>query len=368
LIMGFGVHMLDDKYLYRLSKGETFSIVAQDGSANKNEPVLPADLLLKMYRHMVMARAYDDKAMKLQRGGRMGTYAPIAGQEAVQVGSAMARGDKDWIIPSYRDQASMMVAGVPVKSLYVLWMGNDSGNRLPAGTRCLPISIPVASQTLHATGFAWAAKIRKEKMAVIVYFGDGATSRGDFHVAMNFAGVFQVPAVFLCSNNQFAISTRMAQQTHAETLAQKGLAYGIPSYRLDGMDVLATYVLVKDAMDRARDGGGPTYIEALCYRFGPHTTSDNPDLYRSPEEVEKARKESDPIARFRTYLVKKKLWDDGKEKQLKEELAEEIEKAAKEAEGTPVPAFDELFKNVFATMPGYLKDELDYYHRVSGGK
>jgi pyruvate dehydrogenase E1 component alpha subunit len=185
---------------------------------------------------------------------------------------------------------------------------------------------------------------------------------------MNFAGVFQVPAVFFCSNNQFAISTRMRQQTHAETLAQKGLAYGIPSYRLDGMDVLATYVMVKDAMDRARNGGGPTFIEGLCYRFGPHTTSDNPDLYRSPEEVEKAMKESDPIARFHNYLVKKKLWDSGQEKRLKDELADEVNKAAKEAEETPAPPLDELFENVFAAMPGYLKDELDYFHRLPGGK
>ncbi len=359
---------MDDKYLYRLVKGETFSIVSQDGSANENEPQLPDDLLLKMYRLMMKARAYDDKAMKLQRSGRMGTYPPISGQEAVQVGSALALGDKDWMIPSYRDQASMMVAGVPIKSLYTLWMGNDYGNKLPAGVRSLPASIPVASQTLHASGFAWAAKIKKEKMAVIVYFGDGATSRGDFHAAMNFAGVFQVPAVFFCSNNQFAISTRMKRQTHAETLAQKGIAYGIPSYRLDGMDVLATYVMVKDAMDRARNGGGPTFIEGLCYRFGPHTTSDNPDLYRSPKEVEKAKKESDPITRFHNYLVKKKLWDSDQEKRLKDELADDVDKAAKEAEEAPVPSFDELFENVFATMPGYLKDELDYFHRISGGK
>ena len=360
--------MLEDKYLYRMVKGETFSIVAQDGSANDKEPKLPDDLLLKMYRLMMKARAYDDKAMKLQRSGRMGTYPPISGQEAVQVGSALALGDKDWMIPSYRDQASMMTAGVTIKSLYTLWMGNDYGNKLPDGVRCLPASVPVSSQTLHATGFAWAAKLRKEQMAVIVYFGDGATSRGDFHAAMNFAGVFQVPAVFFCSNNQFAISTRMEQQTHAETLAQKGIAYGIPSYRLDGMDVLATYVMVKDAMDRARNGGGPTFIEGLCYRFGPHTTADNPDLYRAPEEVKKAMKESDPIARFHNYLVRKKLWDEDQEKKLKDELSDEMDKAAKEAEETPVPALDELFKNVFATMPEYLKDELDYFHRVSGDK
>lgn len=359
---------MDDKYLYKLVKGETFTIVAQDGTANAKDPGLPEDVLLKMYRLMVQARAYDDKAMKLQRGGRMGTYPPISGQEAIQVGSALALSEVDWMVPSYRELASMMTVGVPMKTLFMMWMGNDYGNKIPDNINCLPIAIPVGSQALHATGFAWAAKIRKEKTCVISYFGDGATSRGDFHEALNFAGVFQVPAVFVCSNNQWAISTPVRIQTHAETLAQKGIAYGIPSYQLDGMDVLASYVLVKDALENARNGKGPTYIEALCYRYGPHTTADNPDLYRSPEEVERIKKETDPITRFRNYLTKKGLWDEQKEKKLLEEVDAAVDSAAKEAEQTPPPSMDELFENVFATMPGYLKEELDDYHRVSGGK
>lgn len=359
---------LEDRFSYNVQKGETFSIVSQDGTANDLDPGLHKDILLKIYRLIVQARSFDEKAMKLQRAGRMGTYPPLIGQEAVQIGSALALGDKDWMVPSYREQGSMMAIGVSMKLLYMVWMGNEYGNAMPKEIRCLPVAIPVGSQALHATGFAWAAKLKKEPASVLCYFGDGATSRGDFHEALNFAGVYQVPAVFLCSNNQFAISTRMAQQTHAETLAQKGLAYGIPSYRLDGMDVLASYVLTRELLENARNGQGPAFVEALCYRYGPHTTSDNPDLYRTPEEVEKAKRESDPVVRFRNYLRRKDLWGEDDEKHLVEEIDALVDKAAKDAEQAPVPPLDALFKNVFETMPQYLKEELEYYRRVSGGK
>jgi pyruvate dehydrogenase E1 component alpha subunit len=184
---------------------------------------------------------------------------------------------------------------------------------------------------------------------------------------MNFASVFNVPGVFLCSNNGFAISTPVSKQMHSETIAQKAISYGIRGYRLDGMDMLATYVLVKDALERARKGEGPTLIEALCYRFGPHTTSDNPDLYRKKEDVENIRKDTDPVARFRNYLVKKKLWSDTNEKALLEEVVGIVDTASKEAEGAPAPGMEDLFRNVFETMPEYLEDELEYYKRVSGG-
>jgi pyruvate dehydrogenase E1 component alpha subunit len=359
--------MIDEKYLYRLEKGETFHILDQDGTANELDPKLPEDTLIKMYGSMVRARAYDEKAIKLQRAGRMGTYPPLSGQEAVQIGSAFALEKDDWMVPSYRESGAMMAKGVPMKALYLTWMGNDLGNRVPEGVNCLPIAIPVGSQILHAAGFGWAANLRKQNIAVLCYFGDGATSRGDFHEGMNFASVFNIPGVFLCSNNGFAISTPVARQMHSETIAQKAIAYGIRGYRLDGMDVLATYVLAKDALERARKGDGPTLIEALCYRFGPHTTSDNPDLYREKEEVERIRKETDPVDRFRNYLVKRKLWSDTNEKALLEETDAFVDKAAKEAEQTPPPAMEELFNNVFAQMPDYLKDELDYYKKVSGG-
>ncbi|HTX43421.1 MAG TPA: pyruvate dehydrogenase (acetyl-transferring) E1 component subunit alpha [Methanocella sp.] len=359
--------MIDDKYLYKLRKGDTFHIVDQDGTANDLDPHLPEELLLRMYRTMVQARAFDDKALKLQRAGRMGTYPPLIGQEGVQIGSAFAMAPEDWMVPSYREAGAMMVKGVSMKTQYMLWMGNDWGSRFPDNVNCLPITIPVGSQMLHATGFAWAAKMKKENLAVLCYFGDGATSRGDFHEGMNFAGVFQVPAVFLCSNNGFAISTPVTLQTHAETLAQKAIAYGMPGYRLDGMDALATYVIVKDALEKAKHGGGPTMIEAVCYRFGPHTTADNPDLYRQKSEVEKIVSQTDPVARFRNYLLKKKLWDASKEKALLEEVDGLVDAAAKEAEQTPPPRMEDLFENVFAQMPEDLREELDYYKRVSGG-
>lgn len=261
----------------------------------------------------------------------------------------------------------MMVAGVPMKQQFMMWMGNDFGNKIPDNVKCLPISIPVGSQILHAAGMGWAANIRKEKIAVICYFGDGATSRGDFHEGLNFASVFNSPVVFMCSNNQFAISTPVALQMHSKTIAQKAISYGIRGYRLDGMDALAAYVLTKDALERAKNGEGPTLIEALCYRFGPHTTADDPTLYRSKEDVERMQ-QNDPIIRFKNYLMKKSLWDDTQDKALHEEIDALVDKAAKEAEQAPEPKMEDLFRNVFATLPAYLKDEIDDFNKVSGGR
>jgi pyruvate dehydrogenase E1 component alpha subunit len=359
--------MIDDKFLFKLKKGETFHIIDEDGTASEMDPGLPQEMLLKMYRMMVQTRAFDEKAIKLQRAGRMGTYPPMDGQEAVQIGSAFALDKSDWMVPSFREGGAMAVKGVPMKQQFMMWMGNDMGNHIPEDVNCLPTSIPVGSQVLHITGMAWAAKIRKENIAILGYFGDGATSRGDFHASLNYAGVFQVPAVYVCCNNGFAISMPVADQTHAETLAQKAVAYGIRGYRLDGMDALATYVLVKDAVEKAKKGEGPTLIEAECYRFGPHTTADNPDLYRSKEEVEKIKKKIDPITRFRNYLVKKKLWDDSKEKSLVDEIDNKVDAAAKEAEKEPQPSLEDLARNVFAGMPGYLEDEIAYAKKVSEG-
>ncbi len=359
--------MIDDKYLFKLEKGETFHIIDQDGTANDMDPGLSSDALLGMYRMMVQGRTFDEKAIKLQRVGRMGTYAPFDGQEAVQVGSAFALDKGDWMVPSYRESGAMIARGVPLKALYMVWMGNDMGNRIPDGMNCLPISIPVGSQILHTTGLAWAARVKKQGIAVLGYFGDGATSRGDFHAGLNFAGVFQVPAVFLCSNNGFAISLPVTHQTHAETLAQKAIDYGIRGYRVDGMDALAVYAVVMDALDRAKKGEGPTLIEAVCYRFGPHTTADNPDLYRKKEAVEKIKKETDPVARFKNYLVKKKLWDDSKDKALMDEMDSLVDAAAKEAEKAPQPRLEDLAHHVFAQMPEYLADEMAYAEKVSGG-
>jgi pyruvate dehydrogenase E1 component alpha subunit len=318
---------------------------------------------------MIICREFDEQAFKLQRSGRMGTFPQNKGQEAAALGAAKAlRRGADQLVPYYRENPAAFLHGLPMHYVLLFWMGDERGNAIPAQYCINPLVVAIGTQTLHATGMAWAFKLRKEEKIVNVFFGDGATSTGDFHEAMNFASVFQVPAVLVSNNNGWAISTPVKEQTHAETLAQKGIAYGIPSYRLDGMDVLASYVLVRDALQRAREGKGPTFIESLCYRFGAHTTADNPDLYRSKEEMVKIRAATDPIVRFRNYLVKKKLWDDDREKKLVEEIDGEVDKAAKEAEQTAPPTMDELFQNVFATMPGYLKDELEYYHKVSGGK
>jgi len=341
---------MDDKFLFKVVKGQTFGIVAQDGTANGYDPGLPEDLLLKMYRFMVLGRSYDEKAVKLQAAGRMGTYPPISGQEAVQVGSALALEPDDWLVPSYRELAAMMVKGVPLKTMYLAWMGNDYGNALPPDLHCLPLTIPVGSQALHATGFAWAAKTRREKYAVLCHFGDGATSRGDFHEALNFAGVWHVPVVFVVQNNQWAISVPLKKQTHSRTLAQKALAYGIPGLQVDGNDVLAVYAACTEAVGRARAGDGPTLIECVTYRLGVHTTADDPTKYRSAEEVE-AWERKDPLTRFGAYLQKKQLLDDGVQDAVDAEIAEAVKRF--EAVGAPDPLG--MFEHAYATRPPHLE-------------
>jgi len=337
---------------------DMFQILAEDGrAAPEREPKLAAADLKKVYRLMAMARAADLKALKLQRQGRMGTFAPSLGHEACQVGSAFALQPQDWVFPYFRDLGTYITLGLPLKNYYLYWMGNEEGMRLPAGLNIFTIAVPVGSQLPHAVGCAMAMKYRKERAATIVYFGDGATSEGDFNEALNFAGVFKTPNVFVCVNNQYAISLPVWKQTAAKTLAEKAAAFGFEGIRADGNDVLAMYVLTQNALEKARSGGGPTLIEAFTYRMGDQTTSDDASRYRQQQEVKEWSKR-DPIERFRLYLKGKGLWDDAFEAAIQKEADDLINRAVDEAEKAPSPQPEDVFIYTYKEMTPELNRQL----------
>ena len=333
------------------------SILDAEGNVDESlEPKLDAETLEKFYRTMVLTRMYDDKALKLQRQGRMLTFGSSLGQEATAIGSAFAMKPDDWFFPAFREHGVQIARGIPLSLLYIYWMGSEDANlKLPP--KNFPVAIPVSTQILHAVGAAWAAKLKKQNISSVVYFGDGATSEGDFHEGMNFAGVFKIPTVFICQNNQYAISLPREKQTASKTLAQKALAYGFEGIQVDGNDVLAVYSVTLAALEKARSGGGPTMIECFTYRMGAHTTSDDPTKYRKAAEVEEWKKK-DPIKRLRIYLEKKGMWDQSREDTMIKEITDEVEKAVKEAESYK-PVVENMFKYVYADMPLHLKEQMD---------
>ena len=340
-------------------KGQMFQVLDKDGSLVGPDPGLPPALLKDMYWWMHYSRMADDKALKLQRQGRMGTYAPNRGQEAAQVGSALAMRPDDWMFPAFRELAAYMVRGVPLEQNLLYFMGDIRGNRIPDDVNNLPIYVPVGTQIPQAVGAAHAMRLKGRKTAVVVYFGDGATSTGDFHEGMNLAGVLKAPVVLLCQNNQWAISVPRARQTAAKTLAQKAVAYGFPGVLVDGNDVLATYMATIEALERARSGGGPTIIEAYTFRMLMHTTADDPKRYRKDEELAEWELK-DPIKRFRAYLERKGLWTAAWQGELEARATRMIDEAIAKAESAPPHAPEELFANMYAEMPDELKEQLDY--------
>ena len=340
-------------------KGKILRILHPDGRCEeKLKPDLTEDAIQNLYRQMVLIRQADQRALSLQRQGRMGTYAPVHGQEAAQVGSAYALGQDDWVFPSFREMGVCYMRGVSLKDIYVYWMGDERGQSVPGDVHVFPISVPVGSHPLHAVGVAWAAQLQGEGICTVAYFGDGATSEGDFHEAMNFAGVFRTPTIFFCQNNQYAISVPRKMQTAAKTLAQKAIAYGFGGIQVDGNDLFAVYAATGEAREKAVSGGGPTMIEAITYRFGPHTTADDPTKYRSDEELEEW-KPLDPLLRLQRYLQGKRLWSEDLEAQIKEEAEKSINEAIQEAEGVSDPKSDEFFRYAFAEMTPYLKEQMD---------
>ncbi|MDY0002645.1 MAG: pyruvate dehydrogenase (acetyl-transferring) E1 component subunit alpha [Polyangia bacterium] len=325
----------------------SMQILDEEGRLDESlEPELTDEQRLGLYRGMLLAREVDQRMLKLQRQGRLGTFAPSTGQEASSCGAALAMRESDWFVPSFREFPGALMRGAPIEATLLYHNGYEEGNVFDGSPRTLPVAVIVGSQLLHAVGLGHAMKQKGEDSAVVTFFGDGATSQGDFHEALNFASVWQAPVVFFCQNNQWAISLPRDKQTRSRTLAQKAIAYEMPGVQVDGNDALAVYRATKEALDRARSGGGPTLIEAVTYRLMMHTTADDPTKYRTEEEVQ-AWWRKDPLVRYRRYLESRGLWDGGRQEALEAEIRAEVEAAVKRFEERKDFKIDEPFDHVF---------------------
>jgi pyruvate dehydrogenase E1 component alpha subunit len=313
-----------------------------DGLADKD--------LIELYRGLVLLRTFDERAVALQRQGRIGTYALYWGEEATQAGALYACADSDWIFPSYRQNAIGILRGVPAATVLAWWRGYGGvhGFWNPREHRVAPICVPIGTHLPHAVGVAWAAKIRGDQTGSLVWFGDGATSEGDFHEAMNFAAVFKTATVFFCVNNQWAISTPVSRQMATETIAEKAAAYAMPGVRVDGFDPVACWKVTKDALERGRAGDGPTLIEAYCYRLGAHGTADDPKLYRDEAETEKW-KHLEPVSRMADFLKRLSILDDSRIQEIADEAKGTIAASVKEMEAITQPDQEILFEHVYAS-------------------
>jgi pyruvate dehydrogenase E1 component alpha subunit len=313
---------------------------------------LDDDDLLTLYTWLLRLRAFDERAVALQRQGRIGTYPPFWGEEASQAGPLFACRDEDWVFPSYRQNAIGILRGLPpsVPLLYRRGLGGHHGFWNPRRYRVAPICIPIATHLPHAVGLAMAARGRGEPICSLVWFGDGATSEGDFHEAMNFAAVFKAPVVFFCVNNQWAISTPVARQTATASVAEKAAAYGMPGVRIDGFDVVACFEAARAALDRARSGKGPTLVEAFCYRLGPHATADDPSLYRDPADAERY-KAREPVGRMRALLEGLGTLTEERDRELRNEANAAMTAAVAELETVPAPGPQIMFDTVYSSEP-----------------
>ncbi|WP_096201640.1 pyruvate dehydrogenase (acetyl-transferring) E1 component subunit alpha [Bacillus sp. FJAT-45350] len=345
-----------------------FQIVDEEGKLVSDDfkSELTEELVKHFYFNMMRIRTFDRKAIALQRQGRLGTYAPFEGQEASQVGSALALGENDWLFPTYRDHGATLTFGANMARTYLYWNGRIEGCVPPEGKNIFPPAVPIATQLPHAAGAALAEKRKGTKNAAIAYFGDGATSEGDFHEGLNFASVFKAPAVFFNQNNGYAISVPITKQMNSETVAQKSVAYGMPGERVDGNDIFAVYFTVKKALERARDGEGPTLIESVTQRFGAHTTADDPTKYRDQEKYENSREKKDPVGRLERFMKENGFWDEEWVNKIMGELEQEIQKAVEDMEKFPKPDTNDLFDHVFAEPTWTIKKQKEEFQMLRG--
>jgi pyruvate dehydrogenase E1 component alpha subunit len=331
---------------------DTLSILDEEGRVDRTlEPTIPPDDLRRLYRTFLLARRFDERMLLLQRQGRIGTYLPARGHEAAVLGSVYVLRPTDWLVPVWREWAAYVWRGWPLETLILLYAGLTEGTSVPPDIRDLPVCVPMGTHVPHAVGLACAARARREDSVVLCYFGDGASSEGVCQEAMNFAGVFQAPIVFVCVNNQWAISIPRSRQTRARTLAHRALAYGFPGVQVDGNDLLAMVVATQEAVTRAREGHGPSLVEAVTYRLTAHSTADDPAKYRSEADV-RLWEGKEPLPRLRRYLTAKGLIDDALHGRLEVEVDAEVRAAIERAEMRMREVrFLDMFDNVYAEVP-----------------
>ncbi len=354
---------------------EHLSILDPDGNLDKDlEPDVPDEDLVELYETMVLSREHDLRRLKLQRQGRIGTFAPAHGQEAAQAGTIYCVRDDDWFVPAFRESVCYLWRGMDIADDLLYCAGFEEGMNIPDGAHTLPICIPIGTQYTHALGVAWAEVLQGKDRIAITYGGDGSTSEGDFHEAINMAAVQNIPVVFVIQNNQWAISVPREKQTKSQTIAQKAIAYGIPSIQVDGNDILAVIAATRKAVEHARKGNGPYLIEAVTFRMNVHTTADDPRKYRSPDE-EKAWAPKDPLIRFRKYLEGKGLWDDDKEDHLKKAIKKRLDDGVKRFEERKKELetdFDGMFNFAYIDEPPYLtkqrREMAEHFEAVGGAK
>ena len=321
----------------------------------------------RMYRLMTLCRLFDAKAINLQRTGKLGTYAPCTGHEATHVGVGAAMRPEDVLFPVYREYGTQLWRGVTLAEIFIYWSGDERGTNFAGPREDFPWCVPIASQSPHAAGAAMAFKIRGQARCAVAYIGDGGTSQGAFYEAMNLAGAQALPVVFVIVNNGWAISVPVAAQTAAQTLAQKGIAAGIPGLQVDGNDVIGVRAVMEEALARARGGGGPTVIETLTYRLSDHTTADDATRYRPAGELEAAWLR-EPLIRTRRYLESLGAWSDAWEKALREECAAQVDAAVLAYQSTPKDATDAMFDHLFANLPVGLEEQKEIARRWSVGQ
>lgn len=336
---------------------ETLSVLSADGKLDRElEPRIPDADLLRLYKTMLASRRLDERCLMLQRQGRMGTYGPSKGQEAASLGVAYTLDKDDWLVPTFRETAGLLWRGWPMHVWMLYWGGHEAGNLVPEGINDLPVCVPIASQCQYGMGIAWGCKLRGQGRVCATFCGDGGTSEGDFHEALNFAGVYNLPLVMVVQNNQWAISIPRSRQTAAASIAQKAVAYGFDGLQVDGNDLLAVTVAAREAVEKARTGGGPTLIEAVTYRLSMHTTADDPKKYRKDEEV-REWEPRDPLLRFEAYLRKKKLLTGKVQKVIDEEIAGELDTATRKYEEYRVDRLAFL-RHMYAELTPELRQQM----------
>ena len=328
------------------------SILDEHGQFDEKlgKDLIPNDDLIKLYEEMSLCRKLDEVAFKLQRSGRMGTYPQNMGQEANSLGAAYVLNQDDWLVTCYRENCGLFHRGLPPEQILLHWMGDERGNNIAPDLCITPIAVPIGTQMLHATGLAWASKYRGEKRIACTFFGDGATSEGDFHEAMNFAANLDIPVVFFCQNNHWAISVPGRIQCSAPTVAQRAIAYGMDTIQCDGNDIFAVVHCMRKAVEMAREHGRPFFVEGVTYRLGDHTTADDARRYRDEEEVELWR-QRDPMIRVRNYMKQLGIWNDSKEAALMEKVEAETSAIVQRAESIEDPDSDDFFNAMYAEIP-----------------